>query len=210
RSRWTDLDGSSSTILSTCTSLLSCLVTCSSGWASTSTTTVMREISGCSVWPTASEWMLNARRENRPATRARTPGWLQTGTDRLGLDIALRLAVPLRRDAARVLDLVVARAGRDHRPHHGVTRHGEVHDHGLVVDLHGPLDGRVHIGIGLTADAHAAHRLRELHEVGHALGAVARVQVGVRVALGVEQRLPLADHAVRRVVDDRHLDAERG
>ena len=43
--RWTAEAASSSTTLSTSTSLLSCLVTCSSGRSSTSTTTVMREIS---------------------------------------------------------------------------------------------------------------------------------------------------------------------
>ena len=67
----------------------------------------------------------------------------------------LGCVTPLGRDAARVLDLVVAGAGCDHRPHHGVARHGEVHHHGLVVDLHGPLDGRVHVGIGLYAVAAA-------------------------------------------------------
>src|SRR3712207_8393117 len=46
--------GSSSTIFSTLTSLLSCLVTCSSGDSSALTTIVMRETSGCSVSPTAS------------------------------------------------------------------------------------------------------------------------------------------------------------
>ena len=57
-SRWTVWRGSSWTILRTLTSLLSCLVICSSRCCSTSTTTVMREISGCSVGPTASEEML--------------------------------------------------------------------------------------------------------------------------------------------------------
>ena len=80
-SRCTDCDGSSSTILMTCTSLLSCLVTCSSGKSSTETTIVIRETPGCSVGPTASEAMLNPRRENSPETRASTPGLSSTSTE---------------------------------------------------------------------------------------------------------------------------------
>src|SRR5690606_21414627 len=148
-SRWTEPFSSSSTILITLTSLLSCLVTCSSGRASTSTTTVIREISGISVGPTASEWMLNERRANRPATRVSTPGLFSTRTDsvcRVMLHLlpggragrgrrgraASVLPVPRGRDAACVLDLVVAHARGDHGPHHRVARDGEVHDDGLV------------------------------------------------------------------------------
>jgi len=42
---------------------------------------VMREISGRSVGPTASESMLNPRRENSAATRASTPGLFSTSTE---------------------------------------------------------------------------------------------------------------------------------
>src|SRR5690606_11399189 len=86
-SRCTDWDGSSSTILSTFTSLLSCLVTCSSGSLSTLTTIVMREMSSCSVGPTASESMLKPRRLNSAATRASTPGLFSTSTDSVCLGI---------------------------------------------------------------------------------------------------------------------------
>ena len=65
----------------TSTSLLSCLVTCSSGSSSTLTTIVIRETSACSVGPTASESMLKPRRENSPAIRASTPGLFSTSTD---------------------------------------------------------------------------------------------------------------------------------
>src|SRR5450830_425360 len=82
-SRCTEESRSSSTILRTWTSLLSCFVTCSSGSSATSTTTVIREISGCSVGPTASEWMLNERRAKRPETRVSTPGLFSTSTDRV-------------------------------------------------------------------------------------------------------------------------------
>ena len=58
-------------------------MTCSSGESSTLTTIVIREISGCSVGPTASESMLKPRRLNSPAIRARTPGLFSTRTDRV-------------------------------------------------------------------------------------------------------------------------------
>ncbi len=80
-SRWTLAVESSSTILSTWMSLLSCLVTCSRGESSALTTMVIRDTSGCSVSPTASESMLKPRRANRPATRARMPGLFSTSTD---------------------------------------------------------------------------------------------------------------------------------
>src|SRR6478609_2355268 len=176
-SRWTDAASSSSTILMTLISLLSCLVTCSSGRASTSTTTVMREISSCSVGPTASEWMLNDRRANRPATRVSTPGLFSTRTDRVWRLMNSLLAVPRRADAPRVLDLVVADARSDHRPHHRVARHGEVDDHRLVVDLERPLDGRVDVADRLAAQAGAAVGVGHLDEVGDAHGAVPGVEV---------------------------------
>ena len=86
-SRCTDCVGASSTILSTLISLFSCLVTCSSGNSSTATTIVIRETSGFSVGPTASEWMLKPRRENSDETRASTPGLFSTSTDSVWLCI---------------------------------------------------------------------------------------------------------------------------
>src|SRR5690625_901138 len=87
-SRCTDWSGSSSTILSTLTSLFSCLVTCSRGESSTSTTTVMRETPTTSVGPTASDSMLKARRENSVEIRASTPGLSSTRTERVCLLIS--------------------------------------------------------------------------------------------------------------------------
>ena len=69
-------------------SLLSCLVTCSSGRSSTFTAIVIRETSGCSVGPTASESMLKPRRENNADTRASTPGLFSTSTDSVCLLIS--------------------------------------------------------------------------------------------------------------------------
>src|SRR4051794_11102174 len=162
--------GSSSTTLSTSTSLLSCLVTCSSGRSSTSTTTVIRDTSRYSVSPTASESMLKPRRENRAAIRARTPGLFSTRTDRVCLDMDMPpsalvgarrdpvvvgvealldglglLAVPLGCLVAGHLDQVVADTGRHHRPHHGVTVHDEVDDHRAVGDGHRRPDRVVHV-----------------------------------------------------------------
>src|SRR5699024_5202918 len=116
--------------------------------------------------------------------------------------------LPLGAHALRDLDLVVGDAGRHHGPHHRVGADGEVHDHRAVVDLHRLRDGRVDVLVALAAQAHAAVSLGELHEVGDALGAVPGVQLGVRVALVVEQVLPLAHHAQARVVDDRDLDRD--
>ena len=70
-------------ILITGMSLLSCFTTCSSGADSASTTIVMRVNRSSSVGLTASETMLNARRENRPATRESTPGLFSTVTVRM-------------------------------------------------------------------------------------------------------------------------------
>ena len=42
---------------------------------------VMREMVGSSVTPTARESILKPRRENRPDTLDRTPGWFSTSTD---------------------------------------------------------------------------------------------------------------------------------
>ena len=42
---------------------------------------VIRETPACSVGPTASDAMLNPRRENSPETRASTPGLSSTSTE---------------------------------------------------------------------------------------------------------------------------------
>src|SRR5918912_43190 len=153
-SRWTDCCGSSSTIFRTFTSLLSCLVTCSRGEESALTTIVMRETSGFSVSPTASESMLKPRREKRPETRASTPGLFSTSTDSVCLVIvgswSQLVVVEVRAHVPGEHDLVVAGAGRDHGPHHGVLADREVDDHRLVVDGHRGLDGGVHIGLRLA------------------------------------------------------------
>src|SRR5580704_11851657 len=227
-SRCTVAPGSSSTIFSTLMSLFSCLVTCSSGCSSQLTTIVIREISSCSVGPTARESMLKPRRANSPAILTRTPGLFSTSTDKV-CRVMLPLlfwrpyasarrarsfgsSSPVGRQAARELDVVVAGAGRDHGPDHGVPVHDEVHHDRAVVDGHGPLDDLVHVGGLLAADALAVVGLGELDEVGDAgagqLPLRRPVQVGVRVALVVEQRLPLPDHAKAAVVDDRHLDRD--
>src|SRR4051794_37254594 len=192
-SRCTLAAGSSSTIFSTLTSLLSCLVTCSSGRPSTSTTMVIRLTDGDSVGPTASEEMLKPRRLNSDATRASTPGLSSTSTESVWV-VAISdhlVAVVVGPGVPGGQDLVVARAGRDHRPHHRVLADDEVHDDGHVVDCHRLLDRRVHVVLAVAAQPDAAHRVGELDEVRDALG----LQVGVAVATLVEDRLPLPHHA---------------
>src|SRR6202453_1578474 len=225
-SRWTVAPGSSSTIFSTLISLFSCLVTCSSGCSSQLTTIVIREMSSCSVGPTASESMLKFRRANSPAILTRTPGLFSTSTEsvclvivpllrwrRFGAGSSFGRPAPVGRQAARELDVVVGRAGRDHGPDHGVPVHDEVHHDRAVVDGHGLLDHLVHVGRLVTAQADAVVRLGELDEVrdagaAHLLLLAGRVQAGVGVTLVVEQRLPLPDHAEAAVVDDRDLDRD--
>src|SRR6266566_8387191 len=80
-SRSTAASSVSSTTLSTRMSLFSCSVTCCTGVDAPSTTIVMRLTRSSCVGPTASDEMLNARRENRPATCASTPGLFSTRTD---------------------------------------------------------------------------------------------------------------------------------
>src|SRR6185437_6864697 len=165
-SRCTACDGSSSTILSTLISLLSCLVTCSSGCSSQFTTIVIREISSCSVGPTASDSMLNPRLENSPAILTRTPGLFSTRTERVCCSLIVVGRFPLGRHVAGVPDVVVAHAGRDHRPDHRVLVHDEVDDDRLVVDRHRLLDDRVHVFLPFAPKANAPVGLGQLHEVG--------------------------------------------
>src|SRR5260370_8434922 len=79
-SRCTVAPASSSTIFSTLISLFSCLVTCSRGCSSQLTTMVMREISSCSVGPTASESMLKLLRALTPAATTTTTPLFPTPT----------------------------------------------------------------------------------------------------------------------------------
>src|SRR5699024_292218 len=120
----------------------------------------------------------------------------------------LLVAFERRADAAGVLDVVVAHTGGDHRPHHRIGTDHEVHHHRAVVDLLGLADGRIDVGDLLAAQAHAPVCLRQLYEVRDAGTLVTGVQVGVGVALVVEQRLPLPHHAQGGVVDDRDLDRD--
>ena len=121
------------------------------------TTIVIRETSGCSVGPTASDSMLKPRRLNSPATRASTPGLFSTSTDRVCLVMS------------SALDLVPDRAGRRGRPGSRrcscrpatightmrVLADDEVDDHRRVVDRHRLLDRRVHV---VLASRSAARR----------------------------------------------------
>src|ERR1700743_2993759 len=143
-SRDTELWSSCSMILITLMSLLSCLVICSSGVLSAETTIVIRDMSFCSVAPTASDSMLNPRRENSAAMRASTPGLSSTSTDnvcvfvdpvicaappalfgshcpvdrrRRASGVPFGFVVEERADALGGLDLVGAGSGCHHWPH---------------------------------------------------------------------------------------------
>src|SRR5262249_21156019 len=151
-------------------------VTCSSAVPSTLTRIVIREISACSVGPTASDSMLNPRRLNSPDTRASTPGLFSTSTERVWVvmiasfpiapdfvvcgERILRdrflVLVEGRPDAPGCLDVVVARAGGHHRPHHRVLADGEVDDDRGVVYRHRLLDGAVHVVLRLATQPDAA------------------------------------------------------
>ncbi len=101
-SRSTASSGCSSAILSTGISLLSCLVICSSGADSASTTMVIRLKRSSSVGLTASDTMLNPRRANSPATRDSTPNLFSTSTVRMWCLTALMVdSVPPSRSPSR-------------------------------------------------------------------------------------------------------------
>src|SRR5579875_538634 len=196
-SRETELSSSCSTILMTLTSLLSCLVTCSSGVSSAETTIVMRDMFFCSVAPTASDSMLNPRRENSAATRARTPGLSSTSTDRVWVGdavdplicaapshwrrscgarsrrrrasgVAFVLVVEERADAPGGLDFVVAGSRGDHRPYLRVGADDEVDHHRAVVDGPGRVDDVDDVFLTLATQSDAAERLGQLDEIGDA------------------------------------------
>src|SRR5947209_9975407 len=216
-SRDTELSSFCSMILMTLISLLSCLVICSSGVLSAETTMVIRDMSFCSVAPTASDSMLNPRRENNAATRASTPGLSSTSTERVCVvvDPAVMCAAPSRwrrscgarsgrrrasgvpfdsvieerADAASSLDLVVRGPGGHHRPHLRVGADDEVDDNRTVVDRPSLVDHVDDVFLTLATQSDTTQRFGQLDEVGDP----ARVggQVGLRVPLPVKQRLPL-------------------
>ena len=130
-----------------------------------------------------------------------------------------RGAASQRLDAGLVRHLVVGGAGGYHRPHHRILPHAEVDQHRAVVDLVRLFDGGNRLFLGERADTHAAVCLGQLDEIRHferriAVGQCRRTigtvrftieQVGLRVVVLVEQRLPLTDHAVYGVVQNRDL-----
>ena len=77
--------------------------------------------------------------------------------------------------------------------------HPAVEDHRAVVGQHF-LDRLVQIGWIVDADAFAAKRLRQFHEIGQAF------RPRLRIALAVQQFLPLTHHAEALVVQNKLLD----
>src|SRR3954452_11082160 len=214
-SRSTASSGCSSAILITGISLLSCLVICSSGADSASTTIVIRLKRSSSVGLTASDTMLNPRRANMPDTRVSTPNLFSTRTLRMWcctplamvISSSLRSLHPVSRVVGGVEDhVVVRRPGRDHRIDLLPVVGAEVDDDRTVVDVVRLLDRGLDFLRRVDAHADAAHRLRPLHVVGQ----VGR-EVHLAVALLVEELLPLPHHAEVGVVEDGdlHRDALR-
>src|SRR6478752_48151 len=216
-SRSTASSGCSSAIFSTGINLLSCLVICSSGADSASTTIVIRLKRSSSVGLTANDTMLNPRRANRPATRESTPNLFSTSTLRMWCCATLMVdSVPPSRSSAfssapsvtpsgtvvrGVEDhVVVRRSGRDHRIHLLAVVGAEVDHDRTVVDLVRLLDRRLDVLRRVDAERDAPHRLGPLHVVGQD-----GREVHLAVALLVEELLPLPHHAEVRVVEDRDL-----
>ena len=176
------------------------------GSASTSTTTVMREISGFSVGPTASELMLKPRRENRAGDAGEDAG-LVLDEDRQGVLAhaqSSRSQTGAACRAAWILSLLTPAGTIGHTIASRWTMKSMTTGRSLVSSAclmaASTSSGR------LAPQAEAAVGVGELDEVGHRAGC--RLQVGVGVALVVEERLPLAHHAERAVVDDRDLDRD--
>src|SRR3954447_6811644 len=219
-SRSTASSGCSSAILSTGISLLSCLVICSSGAESASTTIVIRLNRSSSVGLTANDTMLNPRRANRPATRESTPNLFSTSTLRMWCCATLMVdsaassrssafspspsVTPSGTVVRGVEDhVVVRRSGRDHRVHLLPVVGAEVDHHRTVVDVVRLLDRGLHLLRRVDAHPDAAHRLGPLHVVGEV-----RREVHLAVPLLVEELLPLPHHAQVGVVEDGDLDRD--
>ena len=94
-----------------------------------------------------------------------------------------------------MLNLVIGHACGHHRPHLSVRGDDEVDDDGAVVDGIGLGDDVIEVLEPFAAQGDGPIRFCHLHEIGDALSAGPGMQVGVGIALPVEQRLPLPHHA---------------
>src|SRR5215217_6156394 len=199
-----------SRILITLTSLWSCLVTWSIGWTAPSTVSVIRETSGSSVGPTASVSMLNPRRLNRPAIRARTPGRFSTRIERTCLR-PVSAPAAASRSSSLIRSGVPASISANHVPSGGAGG-----DHREAVLILGDPDveqdrsllgqGLLHraLDLVLVLDHHPLHPegLGELGPVG------ARAHLDRGIAAVPEELLPLANHAEVAVVHQEDLDRD--
>ncbi len=109
--------------------------------------------------------MLNpAAGEQARHTRQQTPCPRRGGSER---DETSQSSCSRRRASdARVLDVAVADALRNHRPHHGVGAHDEVDHDGTVVRVERELDRRVDLVFLLDADREATVSLASLTKSG--------------------------------------------
>ena len=153
------------------------------------TTIVIRETSGTSVGPTARDSMLSrVVRTSSPLAQARRACLRRERTECVETSV---VTPPLRRHSSGDHHVVVAGSRRNHRPHHGVFVHSEIDNDGGIVHCKSFLDRAVDVVGVRHLQAVSAVRLGQLHEIWERV----RVQIGVRVALVIEQRLPLAHHS---------------
>src|SRR6266511_5876314 len=148
-----------SRILITLTSLWSCLVTWSIGCTAPSRVSVIREMSGSSVGPTASVSMLKPRRLKRPAIRARTPGRFSTMIERTCLR-PVSAPVAASRSSSLIKSGVPASIGLSLvgglRAAHHVPRGSAGRDHRVAVLLLGHPHVDEHRPLGLDRVPHHA------------------------------------------------------
>src|SRR5579885_2792766 len=96
--------------------------------SSVSTTIVIREIPGFSVWPTVSDSILKPRRRNSDATRFSTPGLFSTCTTRVISMISSQVLRSLHQGTRPSNHGVKVGSRRHHRKHGVLLLHAEVND----------------------------------------------------------------------------------
>src|SRR6478672_146027 len=218
-SRSTASSGTSSVTRSTFTSLCICFSICSSECSLQSTRSVSREMSECSVGPTARLWMLYPRLEKSCDTRASAPGRFSSRTLMVcSLISAPAPAKPARRSwpASSSLRrsclhrLFVGRLedvdGRGAGGHHREALLGGVApdvDDGGPARVERRRQRALELVLRLDGEPGTAVGLGELRVRGHLVR-----QVRLREPLVVEHLLPLAHHAEPAVVDEDDDDRQ--
>src|SRR5919198_804534 len=131
--------------------------------SSVSTTMVMRETPGLSVWPTVSDSILKARRRNSEATRFSTPGLFSTYTTKV-FSIRLSVLGCLHNWTGAANHVVQIGAGRHHRVHRIFLLHLKIDQHRTSM-LAGFADGRDHLGALPHSTGAHTESIRQLDEI---------------------------------------------